>query len=239
MNLRKTRKSYDNKRTQSNQPLKRQRQAGASLLICLLFLAAGFAHALEWEKTTLEVTPQAAEKTVETNFGFRNTGDHPVEILKIRTTCGCTVAGSARKTYGAGETGSVKVVFTVGGRKGMQEKTVLVKTSEKEAPDVLTLRVDLPDTVKIDKQLLEWKTGDPAEPKSFEVTVNEPEKTKIKSVRAFGDVFQANLKELEAGKKYQIVITPSSTQHAAQAALRLDVTDPGPRAIYLRLVVEE
>lgn len=219
--------------------MKRQRQTGASLPVCFFFLAAGFANALEWEKTTLEITPQAAEKTVEANFGFRNTGDHPVDILKIRTTCGCTVAGSAGKTYGAGETGSVKVVFTVGGRKGMQEKTVLVKTSEKETPDVLILRVDLPDTVRTDKQLLEWKTGDPADPKAFEVTVSEPEKTKIKSVRAFGEVFQANLKELEAGKKYQIVVTPSNTQHAAQAALRLDVTDPGPRAIYLRAAVEE
>lgn len=49
---------------------------------------------------------------------------------------------------------SVEVVVCVGRLKEMQGKSLSGKTSEKEVPDVLILRMDLPDMARTDKQTL-------------------------------------------------------------------------------------
>lgn len=206
--------------------------------LCVAGLAQGMAGGLVWEKSTIEAAAKPADKTVTVDFLFRNASDHPVEVRKIRTSCGCTVAESSQKTYAPGEKGTVKVVFTIGGRKGIQEKTVLVETSEKGSADVLTLRVNLPDSVKINKEMLVWEVGDPLEPQSFEVTVTEPGTSKVKAVRTLGTAFEAVLKEIEVGKKYLITVVPAATDRPAQGTVRLEVADPGTRAIYLRVRVE-
>ena len=187
----------------------------------------------------MEVGAKAADKTVTVDFAFHNATDHPVEIRKIRTSCGCTVTDSAKKTYGSGEKGTVKAVFTTGGRKGKQEKTILVETSEKKSAERLTLRVNLPDTVKIDKEMLSWNIGDPLESQSFEVSVIEPGTAKVVAGSPLGTGFQADLKEIKAGEKYQVVVTPVTTDHPLRGTIRLEVADPGPRAIYLQTAVAE
>lgn len=214
-------------------------QRAAFVLFWIAGVSMGRAEGLEWERTAIEIAAKPADKTVTADFAFRNTTDHPVEIRKIRTSCGCTVAESAKKSYAPGEQGAVKAVFTIGGRKGKQEKTIIVETSEKKSSDVLILRVNLPDTVKVNKEMLNWNIGDPLEAQSFEVSVVESGSAKVVNALPLGTGFQADLKELEPGKKYEIVVKPLSTEHPAEAALRLEVTDPGPRVIYLRMAVAE
>lgn len=201
-------------------------------------LTLGWAGGLEWEQTAIEIGAQAADKTVTVDFSFRNATDHPVEILKIRTSCGCTVADSGKKTYASGEKGIVKAVFTIGGRKGKQEKTILVETSEKKSSDVLILRVNLPDTLKINKEALHWNIGDPLEPQSFEVSVIEPGTARIVAANSLGDSFQSYLKEIKIGEKFQVIVTPVTTEHPVQGTICLEVNDPGSRAIYLHTAVE-
>lgn len=50
-------------------------------------------------------------KKVDHTFTFKNTGDAPLHILKVRSTCGCTAALASAKTIPPGGTGEVKVSF--------------------------------------------------------------------------------------------------------------------------------
>ena len=197
----------------------------------------GWAGGLAWERTTIEVEAKAADKTVTVDFAFRNPTDHSVDIRKVRTSCGCTVAASAKNTYGAGENGNVKVVFTAGGLKGKQEKSILVETSEQKTADILTLRVNLPDRVKIDKEMLSWNIGDPLESQSFQVSVIALGTAKVVAANSLDSGFQTDLKELKTGGEYKIIVTPVTTESPVQGTIRLEVSDPAPRAIYLRVKV--
>ena len=198
-----------------------------------------WAGSLDWEKTTIEVAAKPVDKTVTVNFAFRNTTDHPVEIVKIRTSCGCTVAESAKKTFAPGEKGTVKAVFTTVGRKGKQEKAIVVETSEKGTPDVLTLRVNLPDTIKVNKEMLSWNISDPLESQAFDVSVIAPGSAKVVAASPLGADFQADLKVIKGGEKYQVIVTPVMTDRPVQGTIRLEVADPAPRAIFLQVQVAE
>lgn len=62
--------------------------------ICwILFLSTGWnaLHALTWEQTNIEITPQSGETTATVHFKFTNKADAPVSIKKAVSSCtSCT-----------------------------------------------------------------------------------------------------------------------------------------------------
>ncbi len=103
-------------------------------------------RALTWERTLIEMGAKAGDTQAEAAFSFTNKSDEAVEILQVGTSCGCcTAAEVEKKKYLPGESGMVRVKFTFGKRKGPQEKTVIIKTSETGASRyILTFRVEIP-----------------------------------------------------------------------------------------------
>ncbi len=114
-----------------------------SLLALLLAMGPAFAG-LEWETLRRDVRPAAGEKVVAVSFPFRNSGDAPVKITGIQTSCGCTSAKADLTDIPAGASGAVEVRFTVGRRTGEQIKGIIVRTSDKQKHKLL-LRVELPE----------------------------------------------------------------------------------------------
>ncbi len=97
-----------------------------------------------WEKSFLEVIAKSDEKSVSAAFPFRNAGEATVKITGIQTSCGCTTARADIKEVAPGGTGSVAVSFEIGGRKGEQVKSIIVRTSDGEKHRLI-LKVLLPD----------------------------------------------------------------------------------------------
>ena len=62
-------------------------------------------------------------------FKFVNTGDEPLLITNVRTTCGCTASDYTRKPIAPGDSGSVKVTYNPKGRPGRFSKPVYVTTN--------------------------------------------------------------------------------------------------------------
>ena len=54
------------------------------------------------------------DKEVVAEFNFKNVGTTPVTIRDLTTSCECTAAELAKRTYAPGEAGTVKAVFTPG-----------------------------------------------------------------------------------------------------------------------------
>jgi Protein of unknown function (DUF1573) len=103
------------------------------------------AAGLAFERESIEVAAQPGQRIVHVEFPFRNSGDRPVTITSVETSCRCTSADTSKKTYAPGERDSVSVDFSVGGQEGAVVKTVTVATDGPElAPFTLTLRVDIP-----------------------------------------------------------------------------------------------
>ena len=73
------------------------------------------------------------------NFEFRNTGNEPLVISKVRTSCGCTVPEYSEAPIAPGETGHVKITFNPSGRPGKFSKAINVYTNT--IPERTILRI--------------------------------------------------------------------------------------------------
>ncbi len=86
---------------------------------------------------------KAGEK-VSHKFEFVNTGNAPLEIGRIKTSCGCTVAKLVQKTLASGESSELEVVFSVGNNPGQRTRTITVASNDPAQPTVnLTVTADV------------------------------------------------------------------------------------------------
>jgi len=69
------------------------------------------------------------EKVVHT-FTFYNDGDAPLNITKVRSSCGCTAAVPSERVIPAGGTGELKATFDSGRFRGPISKTVYLYTDD-------------------------------------------------------------------------------------------------------------
>jgi hypothetical protein len=115
-----------------------------SRLLWFTVLATSPLHALEWEKTRIDVTPEKSAAVVRAKFEFKNPGKKPVQILEVRTACSCIDTGRASSEIAPGAAGTMHVLFTIGKRPGPQEKEIVVLTDDAKEPARLVLKVALP-----------------------------------------------------------------------------------------------
>lgn len=81
---------------------------------------------------------------VEHLFQFTNTGKTDLEILDVRTSCGCTAAILSKKILKPGEEGSLKVQFDSSNRSGKVSRTVsLLSNDPVEPTKTLTIFADI------------------------------------------------------------------------------------------------
>ena len=57
------------------------------LLAFLLLASSAFADGLKWERTTQRIEARQEDKSVKTEFSYRNTGKAPVRIESVRGVC--------------------------------------------------------------------------------------------------------------------------------------------------------
>ncbi len=206
--------------------------------IPLLFTVVSAAFGgLTWETTYREVRIPATQKEVLADFSFRNTGDSPVGISSLQTSCGCTVAKVDQKEIPSGGAGVVHVRFDVGGRKGEQVKSVIVKTSDR-AKQTLVLRVLIQESVSLSQKELLWNSGAPATTQESIVEVDPASGARILGVESLNDQFDVRLEEFEPGRRYRLAVTPRSTQVPVAGSVKISVADPGKRSVFVQTRVE-
>jgi Protein of unknown function (DUF1573) len=110
----------------------------------LAISASAAAAGLQWDRESIEVTAQPDQQVVHVDFPFRNAGDKVITIVSVETSCRCTSADTAKRSYAPGERDKVGVDFTVGAQSGVVEKSVTATTDGPEPmPVVLSLRVTI------------------------------------------------------------------------------------------------
>ena len=70
-------------------------------------------------------TVTAGEK-VKHIFKFKNTGNEPLILSDVRTTCGCTVPTWPREPIAPGKSGEIVVQFDSSGKNGAQSRRVTI-----------------------------------------------------------------------------------------------------------------
>lgn len=191
------------------------------LLFFLCLVAPAFAQ-LKWDQPQQVFTPNPGEKTVTARYRFTNTGASPVSIIDVRPSCGCTTATLAKKDYAPGESGEIEAKVNFAGHVGHQEKWIYVTTNVAGSePVLLSLAVDIPPEVTIQPEFVMWRVGDPLEPKTMRVVIPEGIPTKLVAAQADNPTMQVRLREVEAGKEWEVKVTPTSTREPVKAVVTI------------------
>ncbi len=103
-------------------------------------------HPLVWEATTVTHQAKAGEEAVDMVFAVTNRSDARVEILDLQPSCGCTLAEMPARPWvlEPGARGSFRATVDFKGKEGVFTKTI--QAISRPGPQVLTLRVEIPDT---------------------------------------------------------------------------------------------
>jgi len=184
------------------------------LLIFLLIPLLSHAE-LKWENKTIEHEALPTETEFKAAFDFTNTGDTPVTITNIRSTCGCTTASLDKNTYAPGESGTITATFTYGARKGGQSKLITVSTDQKQQPNTtLTLNVFIPEVFKIDgSPVIVWKhhRGEALDTRSIHIFSDYEDPIDIVDIiNSNPQTFDYELKAQESPNTYELLITPKA-----------------------------
>lgn len=206
------------------------------LLPFLFCLCAGSAFGqLAWDNTEQTFNSKPRDQAVVAKYKFTNTGNKPIKIENVRTSCGCTTAALSKTEYAPGESGEIEAKFVFSGRTGRQEKTILVTTSAApEQPTILKLHVYIQEVVKIEPEFVLWKVGEQPDPKSIHIAVADDASVKILSVTSDNPALKVKLTELKPGKEYEAQITPESAAQpvAATLMIRTDYPPDNPETKY-------
>lgn len=181
-------------------PLQRLRILAFLSLLCLA-LAPTAQATLIWAATTWSHEARPGDQQLRAEFAFTNPGPAPVTIIDVASSCGCTVAALAQRTYQPGEAGTLEARFTLGDRVGPQHQTIRVET-DTGAVQELTLHVVIPALVETSTRLLLWRLSEPAIEQAVEVAAAHD--YRIARLEPVAGAVPARLETLEPERRYRL-----------------------------------
>lgn len=108
-----------------------------SLIAVILFGAAAYAQAgpkIEFRADTVDYgTVKKGSDDGKRFFVFTNTGDAPLVISEVKSTCGCTVPSWPKEPIAPGESGKIEVKYNMA--PGPIRKTITVHSNAVNYPD--------------------------------------------------------------------------------------------------------
>lgn len=202
-----------------------------------LLFALGFLLATEcaysqlsWSNRQIDLKPKMTDESIDTAFEFRNAGAIPISIREVKPSCGCTTTALTKKTYAPGESGKIDVTFKIGERMGFQQKQIMVSTDSPDEPlTQLTLRVDLPELIRIEPKALAWPVNSEPVVRTIRITTGTDQPVRVLGVRSSDSRLFAELRQVDPGKIYEVVVTTKSTSEPLHGSIRVETDFPPER----------
>ena len=177
----------------------------------------------------------------EHEFVFHNNGDQELEILNVKTTCGCTSAPLTKMKYAPGETGVITVKFNPARKKGKTQQRITVRSTDPERPEVtLVIYADVKRRIIIEPPVLSFVQTERGEPMTKTITVaGRGEDFKINEITfATPDLFAAEIVgegevveiEGEMRRRYEVNLTLVDGAPVGRHTTRMDFKTNDPAA---------
>lgn len=108
------------------------------LLVFLGLSSAVFAQdeavaQISFDEETFDFGEIKQGDVVEHEFVFKNTGNAPLQLTNVATTCGCTAPDWPREVIAPGETSKITVKFNSRGKRGTQKKVISIYSNASES----------------------------------------------------------------------------------------------------------
>ena len=204
----------------------------------IFVLLAGLAVApqtragLEFEKPVQSAEVKISDAEIGTKFAFKVTGDKPVKITDIRTFCSCVKAQTldGKMVFQPGESGVIDTAFEVGGFEGELKKEVVVTTDDTAHPESrLVLEVKIPRMFELTPAQLIWQVGETPAPKTVRIKVLGDDPVKVTAAVSSRGTMTTGIREVAAGREYEITVTPSATDTKVLGLVRVETDSQYPR----------
>lgn len=95
-------------------------------------------NGMRWDQTTHDFGTIPINEPKKATFEVTNSGDTPLLITDVKSSCGCTGASASEGPVLPGESTIVTATYNAK-RAGAFRKTVKVKTNRSDSPIVLTV----------------------------------------------------------------------------------------------------
>jgi Protein of unknown function (DUF1573) len=201
------------------------------LSVLLVFTHFTQAAGLEFDQLEKLVTAAAEATSVTADFNFTNKGTKAVTISKSDPGCSCLKVqiSDGKLKYEPGESGVVRTTFDMGNFSGDVDKVIALWLDD--APDnmptmKLTVHVHIPVLVGIEPKTLKWSTDEKIGPKSIHIVMAEGRTIHITNITSSSNSFSQELKTIEDGKRYDLVMTPLDISTPGMAVIRIETDCP-------------
>src|SRR6478736_1452347 len=199
------------------------------LAIGLWLALAAFVHAagLEFATQLEEVNASADASTVTADFNFTNKSNKPVTIAKSDPGCSCLKVqiSGGKMRYAPGESGVIRAIFDMGNFSGTVDKVVAlwIDNDPEDKPSMtLTVRVHIPILIGLEPKTVKWEVGGKPDPQTIQIRMTEGKPIHVLGVKSSSAAFTCELKTLEDGKKYDLLVTPVNINAPAISVIRLE-----------------
>lgn len=120
------------------------KKIGFILLFSVFMTGIAFAQSrptMEFEKAEHDFgTIKEEMGAVTTRFEFKNTGNTPIIIQRVASSCGCTTPSYSREPILPGSDGTITAQYSTVRRPGAFNKTIRVYTNVPDTVYVLTIK---------------------------------------------------------------------------------------------------
>jgi Protein of unknown function (DUF1573) len=199
------------------------------LMIFVASMAVIQAGTLEFVSTSKEIQAPASVTSVDAEFDFTNRTEKAVTITKSDPGCSCVavkVSGGKLRVE-PGESGKIQAKFDMGNFSGTVDKVILIWLDDAPADQpsaVLKLKVVIPVLVGLEPKTLQWDLAGPTATRTIEIKMAGKEPIRVSEVKTSSENFILELKTIEVGKIYQLLVTPKDVCTPGLGVFRI-ITD--------------
>lgn len=199
----------------------------------LLVLTPGLCRAgLDFDKPEQQVKVKVSDVQIPASFAFTVSGDRPVKITDIHPFCSCVKAETSDKkmSYAPGDKAAIDLLFEVGGFEGVLKKEVLISTDDPKQPQIrLVLEATIPPLYEITPAQLVWQAGAEPVTQAVRLKVLGDDPIHITAAVPSRNGMTATVKEITAGREYEVDVTPATTEKKMLGLVRLELDSKYPR----------
>lgn len=208
---------------------------GALLFVSLTSVQAQLA----WEKKEIELHPKAGDAEAVANFKYENKGKTPIKITAVKSSCGCTAASTQKDEVAPGEKGEVVATFKIGGRTGLQQKSVTVESNDPSQPvTTLLLKANIEQPIEVQPTFVFWQSGEEPKPKTVKAKMSNDLKSAKLDVSSSNPDFSVKVEKGSAAGEYNINVQPKDTAQPATSTLTIKSDMPQPLFVMARVVAQ-
>lgn len=81
---------------------------------------------VEWYENEHDFGKIVEGEVATYTYKFKNVGEHPLKLVRVKASCGCTTPSYSKEEIAPGEEGMVQIAFNTSHKVGFQNKAVTV-----------------------------------------------------------------------------------------------------------------